>query len=98
MPKRIRRNREPDINQLVHRSIQKMADAAETPRPTLVPPGMEDSQPIFFPPTQADVSRFMAEMGRRGGKIGGSRRAAHMSKEERSASASKAARARWGKI
>jgi len=37
----------------------------------------------------------MAEMGSKGGKIGGKRRAANMSPEQRRASASRAARARW---
>lgn len=37
----------------------------------------------------------MAEMGSKGGKIGGKRRAANMSPEQRRASASLAARARW---
>jgi len=37
----------------------------------------------------------MAEMGSRGGKIGGKRRAENMSPEQRRASASRAARARW---
>jgi hypothetical protein len=37
----------------------------------------------------------MAEMGSKGGKIGGKRRAANMSPEQRRASASVAARARW---
>jgi len=46
-------------------------------------------------PISAEVSRVMAEMGRRGGKIGGTRRAANMSEQERSESASRAARARW---
>jgi len=36
------------------------------------------------------------ELGRRGGMIGGKVRAANMTPEERHASASKAARARWG--
>jgi hypothetical protein len=36
------------------------------------------------------------ELGRRGGMIGGKVRAANMTPEERRASASKAARARWG--
>jgi hypothetical protein len=37
----------------------------------------------------------MAEMGSKGGKIGGKRRAANMSPEQRRAAASRAARARW---
>ena len=48
-------------------------------------------------PSKADISRVMAEMGRRGGKIGGKRRAARLTPKQRSESASRAARARWGK-
>jgi hypothetical protein len=43
------------------------------------------------------ISQFMAEMGRRGGKKGGKARAAKMTPEERSKSASDAARSRWDK-
>jgi len=41
------------------------------------------------------VSLVMAEMGRKGGKIGGKRRLQTMTAEERSAVALKAAKARW---
>ena len=47
--------------------------------------------------TKSVVSQLMAQMGRRGGKIGGKRRAANMTEEQRSAAASLAARARWAK-
>jgi len=83
MPKRIRKHREPDVNQLAHYSIQRMVDAAETPKPVLVPP---------------EVHRVMAEMGRRGGAIGGKRRAANMTEAQRSNSAAAAANARWAKV
>ncbi|MGI8992145.1 MAG: RNA-binding protein [Bryobacteraceae bacterium] len=43
------------------------------------------------------VSQVMAEMGRKGGKIGGKRRMDTMTPEARSASASKAAKTRWAK-
>ncbi len=46
-------------------------------------------------PTAAEVSKVMAEMGRRGGKIGGKRRLETMTPEERSEAASRAARKRW---
>lgn len=48
-------------------------------------------------PTDAEVSKVMAALGRRGGKIGGKRRLETMTFEERSAVALKAARARWKK-
>ena len=48
-------------------------------------------------PTPAELSKVMASLGRRGGKIGGKRRLETMSAEERSAVALKAARTRWKK-
>lgn len=47
-------------------------------------------------PDKATLSKIMAEMGRRGGKIGGKKRMKTMTAEERRTAASKAARARWG--
>lgn len=47
--------------------------------------------------TDDEVSRVMANLGRRGGKIGGKRRLETMTPEQRSAVALKAARARWSK-
>jgi hypothetical protein len=46
-------------------------------------------------PTSSEISRVMAELGRRGGKIGGKKRAAGMTAERRSEIALKAARSRW---
>lgn len=43
------------------------------------------------------LSRVMAEMGRKGGKIGGKRSLKTMSATERKKRAKKAAQARWGK-
>lgn len=43
------------------------------------------------------VSKVMAEMGRKGGKIGGKRRLKTMTAEERTEAASRAAKARWAK-
>jgi uncharacterized protein YneR len=47
--------------------------------------------------SQEQIRKFMREMGRRGGLKGGHARAASMNEQQRSESASKAARARWGK-
>jgi len=44
-----------------------------------------------------DVRDYFVRQGRKGGKLGGRARAAAMTPEERSASASKAVRARWDK-
>lgn len=46
---------------------------------------------------KAEISRVMAEMGRRGGQIGGKRRLVTMTPEERSQVALGAAKARWAK-
>jgi hypothetical protein len=46
--------------------------------------------------TRSEISRVMAEMGRKGGKIGGKKRAEGMTEGERSNAAARAARARWG--
>jgi hypothetical protein len=45
----------------------------------------------------ADLSAYMAAIGRKGGQIGGKRRLKTMTKEQRSKVAKRAARARWGK-
>ena len=47
------------------------------------------------PPTTAQISVFMAELGRKGGKIGGKRRMETMTDKQRKAIAKKAAQARW---
>jgi hypothetical protein len=45
----------------------------------------------------SDISRVMAAMGSKGGKIGGKRRMVTMTPAERSAVAAKAAKARWAR-
>ncbi len=49
------------------------------------------------PATPNEISRVMAEMGRRGGKIGGKARAEKLTQQERSRIASHAAQKRWHK-
>ena len=44
-----------------------------------------------------DIREFFVKMGRKGGKIGGSIRAANMTAKQRSESARKAVQARWAK-
>jgi len=46
-------------------------------------------------PSKYDISRVMAEMGRKGGQIGGKRRLETMTKAERTKIAAKAAKTRW---
>ena len=46
-------------------------------------------------PTKAQISLLMAELGKKGGKIGGKRRLETMTAKERRDAARKAALARW---
>lgn len=50
---------------------------------------------VITPPTKAQVSLLMAELGRKGGKIGGKRRLETMTDDQRKRVARKAARIRW---
>lgn len=80
MPKRIKQERRPiDVNQLAHHLV-----------------GISTRQNDgTLPPTKAQISMLMAELGRRGGKKGGKRRLQTMTPKERSNVARKAAKARW---
>jgi hypothetical protein len=77
--KRQRNTPEPDFNQLAHHQIRMLPD----------PPEVQNR------PGPSEISRVMAELGRRGGKIGGAARAAGMTSKQRSKAASIAAKARW---
>lgn len=48
--------------------------------------------------TAFDISRIMAEMGRKGGKIGGKRRLETLTDARRSEIAAQAAKTRWKKV
>jgi hypothetical protein len=56
-------------------------------------------KPTAKPPkaTKSEISRVMAAMGRRGGKIGGKRRLVTLTPEQRTSIAQKAAETRWTK-
>jgi hypothetical protein len=83
MPKRIKQgNRPKDINQLAHH---------------LVNISTSEQDGAIESPTKDQISKVMAELGRRGGKIGGKRRLQTMTAKERSIIAKKAAQARWKK-
>jgi hypothetical protein len=56
-----------------------------------------DEAPETAKPSRSLVSQVMAEMGRKGGKIGGKRRLETLSDKRRSQIAKQAAQARWGK-
>ena len=82
MPKRI--SKQPaDISQAAFQMVRHLTGSDEpVPAPSRV--------------TRSDISRVMAAMGRRGGKIGGKRRMTTMTPERRKEVAQKAAQARWG--
>ena len=80
---------EPDFNQLAHHLVRMTTEEA---KPLPIP--INSKRKTHVSP---EVSRVMAEMGRRGGKLGGRQRAANMTKEERSDAAALAARVRWKK-
>ncbi len=88
MPKRFSKDYRPrDVNQLAHHLVQ-----LSTAEPALETPLVE-----LVKPSDSEISRVMAEMGRRGGQIGGKRRLKTMTREERRKVAAKAAKARWKK-
>jgi len=83
MPKRISKSARPlDVNQAAFQMVRRST-------------GTEDRQ--VRPPkvSTSDISRVMAAMGRKGGKIGGKRRLTTMTPERRKEVALKAAKARW---
>jgi|SRR5579863_989367 len=81
MPKRNKHFKRPsDVNELAHRLVEESTD---------------ENRDRIPPPSKAQISLVMAELGRRGGKKGGKRRLVTMSEEERKRIARKAARARW---
>jgi hypothetical protein len=71
-----------DINQAAFQMVRHLTGTEEAPGPRV---------------TSSDISRVMAAMGRRGGKIGGKRRMTTMTPEQRKEVAQKAAQARWAK-
>ena len=81
MPKRLSKAPS-DINQAAFQMVRRST-------------GTEDRE--IHPPkiSTSDISRVMAAMGRRGGKIGGKRRLTTMTPEQRRAVAQKAAKVRW---
>lgn len=83
MPKRIRQTERPrDVNQLARHLVSLSTQ--------------EDGETVQ-PATEAQISAFMAQLGRKGGRIGGKRRLETLSSQQRKRIAKKAARARWNK-
>ena len=59
--------------------------------------GEIDPAPETLPTSASLISQVMAEMGRKGGRIGGKRRLETMTDRQRSQVARKAAQTRWSK-
>jgi hypothetical protein len=80
MPKRLRKPRQPkDVNQAAFAMVAR-STGQDGPSPKI---------------TKSEISRFMAEMGRKGGKVSAKRRLAKTTPEQRSNAASALANARW---
>jgi hypothetical protein len=99
--KRPKRTPEPDVNQLAHHLIN-MATAADNLAPFAKAGDEAEAagrrayeEAVAKPAVPVEISRFMAEMGRRGGKIGGAARAASLTKKRRREIAVLAAQKRW---
>ena len=85
MPKRISNpKRTRDVNQTAHQLV-----AMSTAEP-MIP--LDEIESVSSP---EEISRIMAEMGRKGGQIGGKRRLLTMTPTQRKKIAKKAAAARW---
>ena len=82
MPNRSRKPKLPDPNTTAFGIIQAIS-GEPPPEPTAPPADGKDPAAVA--------------MGRKGGLVGGKARAAGMTKAQRTASAKKAAAARWGK-
>jgi hypothetical protein len=78
-----------DPNQLAAWTVAVSTGQIPAPEPE-IPKGTESTTP-------ANVSEYMASIGRKGGQIGGKRRLKTMTKEQRRRIAAKAAKARWKK-
>jgi hypothetical protein len=80
MPKRVKqKKRTSDENEIAFQLVQRSTQEPEAPS--------QDQRSI--------VSQYMAQIGSKGGKIGGKRRLKTMTGEERSKVAQRAAKARW---
>lgn len=75
-----------DPNQLAKWTVDVSTGQIPEPEETHPP------EPVMPP---ANLSQYMAAIGRKGGQIGGKRRLETMSKEQRSKVARRAAKARW---
>jgi hypothetical protein len=90
MPKRTSKKagsvRPADVNQLAHLLVGESTEETQ-----------DKNDPTTRKPVPKSISRVMAQMGSKGGKIGGKARLRTMTPEDRSRIASDAARVRWAK-
>jgi hypothetical protein len=88
VPKRLSKDWRPtDVNQLAHHLVRLSTQSD---------PDVQESIALKPErPTKSEISRVMAAMGSRGGKIGGKRRLVTMTAEQRKQIAVKAAKKRW---
>ncbi len=77
-----------DPNQLAAWTVAISTGKIPSEEPTPAPP-------VSAPASPANISEYMAAIGRKGGQIGGKRRLKTMTKTERSKIATRAAKARW---
>jgi len=77
------------------RTSNKGLDAVQNARRVVLESTEQTSLDVVSNPSL--LSQVMAEMGRRGGKIGGKRRLETMTDSQRTQVARNAAKARWGK-
>ena len=78
-------------------SRPKLDTVQNARRVVLASVGEAEAVPEAPKPSRSLISQVMAEMGRKGGLIGGKRRLVTMTARRRSQVAKQAARARWGK-
>src|ERR1700722_11764504 len=90
MPRRISTKRPLDENQAAFLMVERSTTE-------IMPPPASKPKKRRQTKADAEISRVMAAMGRKGGKIGGKKRLKSMTPEERSQVALKAAKARWDK-
>jgi hypothetical protein len=76
---------------------EKRSRDVNEPAPRLVNLSTSDQDGDISPPTEAQISMLMSQLGKKGGKIGGKRRLETMTAKERSTAARNAAKARWEK-
>ena len=86
--RRSRKRLPKDPNQLAAEIVRRATEEEEPEQPATPPPQE---------PSKEALSKYFAEIGRKGGKKGGKARAESLTAKKRSEIAKKAARVRWKK-